>query len=323
MKVLHVDTSTEWRGGQSLLVRLAAGLRDRGVEVEVACPEGSPLAAGLRERGVQVLDVAAGRSLCTAASIARMGKDLVVAHTSHAHDCSLAWGGPLVVHRWVDFPVSGGWKYRRPDGWCAVSGAVGQILEDAGARNVHVVPGGADPLPAAAPAPDAPTVLAVGARVHHKGHDVLAAAARHLPGVDVGVAGAGPLVPLGLRMLGQRDDIPALLRGCRVFVMPSRSEGLGMAAVEALQAGVPVVASDVGGLPEVVGDAGILVPPEDPIALAEGIRRALAGDHPPPDLGRRRVAARYTTDRMVDGALAVYEGVVAALSRPARAATRP
>lgn len=321
MKVLHVDTATEWRGGQALLLRLASGLQAHGLDIEVACPAGSPLATRLRAAGVRVLDVAAGRSLCTAASIARMGKDLVVAHTSHAHDCCLAWGGPLVVHRWVDFPVSGGWKYRRPDGWCAVSGAVAQILEDGGARNVHVVPGGADPLPDAAPALDAPEVLAVGARVPHKGHDVLAAAARKLPGVDIAVAGGGPLVPIGLRMLGHREDIPALLRGCKVFVMPSRTEGLGMAAVEALQAGVPVVASDVGGLPEVVGDAGILVPPEDPDALAEGIRRALAGDHPPPAVGQARVAERFTTDAMVEGALAVYRDVVAEVS-PRLAAIR-
>ena len=132
-----------------------------------------------------------------------------------------------------------------------------------------------------------------------------------LPGVDIGVAGAGPLRPAGLRLLGAREDIPALLRGCRVFVMPSRTEGLGMAAVEALQAGVPVVASAVGGLPEVVGDAGILVPPGDPAALAAAIRRALSGDHPAPALGHARVADRFTTARMVAGSRALYASVLA------------
>lgn len=116
--------------------------------------------------------------------------------------------------------------------------------------------------------------------------------------------------PPGLRLLGPREDVPALLRGCRVFVMPSRTEGLGMAAVEALQAGVPVVASDVGGLPEVVGDAGILVPPGDAPALAAAIRRALDGDHPPARLGQQRVARRFSTAAMVDGSRALYAAVL-------------
>lgn len=306
MRVLHLDTATEWRGGQQLLLRLARGMAARGLDVAVACPASGRLWIELGRAGVERVPVPPGRSL-RAAAVARAHRpDLLVAHTSHAHTCALAWRGPLVVHRWVDFPVSGGWKYRRPDAYAAVSEAVARILRGAGARGVSVVPGGADPLPEAAPAPDAPTVLAVGARVPHKGHDVLAAAAARLPGVDVGVAGEGPLRPAGLRLLGPREDVPALLRGCRVFVMPSRTEGLGMAAVEALQAGVPVVASAVGGLPEVVGDAGILVPPGDPEALAAGIRRALAGDHPGGERGRARVAARFTTAAMVAGSVALY-----------------
>ena len=210
----------------------------------------------------------------------------------------------------MDFPVSGGWKYRRPEAFVAVSKAVAAILADAGVRRVSVVPGGADPFPEVEPAHDAPEVLAVGARVRHKGHDVLAAASQILAGVDVGVAGDGPLRPAGLRWLGHREDVPALLRGARVFVMPSRTEGLGMAAVEALQAGVPVVASAVGGLPEVIGDAGTLVPPDDPVALAIAIRRALDGDHPAPAIGRARVAAHFTTARMVKGSRSVYREVM-------------
>lgn len=306
MRVLHLDTATEWRGGQQLLLRLARGMLSAGDDVAVACPVEGRLWHELGLAGVPRLPVPAGRSLQAAAVARRYRADVVVAHTSHAHTCGLAWRGVLVVHRWVDFPVSGGWKYRRPEAFAAVSPAVASILEAAGARRVRVVPGGADPLPDVAPAADAPDVLAVGARVPHKGHDVLAAAATRLPGVDVAVAGTGPLRPPGLRLLGHREDVPALLRGCRVFVMPSRSEGLGMAAVEALQAGVPVVASAVGGLPEVLGDAGILVAPGDPAALAAGIQQALDGRHPPPEHGRARVAARFTTARMVASSRALY-----------------
>ena len=286
-----------------------------GDDVVVACPASGRLWRELGTSGVPRIAVPAGRSIRAALTVRRHAADVVVAHTSHAHACALAWPGPLAVHRWVDFPVSGGWKYRRPDGWAAVSGPVREILRASGARNVRVVAGGVDPLPACGPAPDAPAVLAVGARVHHKGHDVLAAAARRLPGVDVGVAGDGPIQPEGLRLLGTREDVPALRRGCRVFVMPSRSEGLGLAAIEALQAGVPVVASAVGGLPEAVGDAGILVPPGDPVALADAIRRALDGEHPQAARGIARVAARFTTERMVTESRALYAAAVAAAGR--------
>lgn len=310
MRVLHLDTATEWRGGQQLLLRLARGMRDAGEDVAVGCPTVGRLWAELGAAGIERVAVPPGRSLRATVVARAHGAELLVAHTSHAHTCGLAWRGPLVVHRWVDFPVSGGWKYRRPEAYAAVSEAVAAVLRAAGAPRVVVVPGGADPLATSPPAVDAPEVLAVGARVHHKGHDVLAAAAALLPGLDVGIAGDGPLRPPGLRFLGPRDDVPALLRGCRVFVMPSRTEGLGMAAVEALQAGVPVVASAVGGLPEVLGDAGILVPPGDPNALAAGISRALSGDHPPAALGRARVAERFTTDRMVAGSRALYASVL-------------
>ena len=154
-------------------------------------------------------------------------------------------------------------------------------------------------------------MLAVGALVP-KGHRVLSEAARLLPGVDVAVAGEGPLRFGGLRHLGHRDDIRALLAGARVFVHPSVEEGMGQAVVEALAAGLPVVVSDAGGLPETVGDAALVVPRGDPAALAAALRRALAGEHPPAAAARAR-AARFSVEAMVSGTLEAYR---AALTPP-------
>jgi glycosyltransferase involved in cell wall biosynthesis len=67
----------------------------------------------------------------------------------------------------------------------------------------------------------------------------------------------------------------SLFQGARLFVLPSFEEGFGLAALEAMAAGVPVVASNRGSLPEVVGDAGILISPDDPDALASGISRVV------------------------------------------------
>jgi glycosyltransferase involved in cell wall biosynthesis len=210
----------------------------------------------------------------------------------------------------VDFVPSGGWKYRRPQGFVAVSRAVATLLEAAGARQVRVVHDGVAAPPAAPPAADGPDVLAVGARVAHKGHRILAEATRWLGGVDVGVAGGGPLVYEGVRWLGQREDVAALLARARVFVHPSLEEGMGQAVVEAMLAGVPVVVSDAGGLPEVVGDAGILVPRADARALAGGIRRALSGDHPAVEGARERALRSFSVDAMVEGTLAAYREVL-------------
>ena len=247
-----------------------------------------------------------GRSLRGAVALGRLDADVFAAQTSHAHTLCLPLGRPLVVHRRVDFVPSGGWKYRRPDRTIAVSRAVADLLEAAGARGVTVVHDGVEALPAAPPAADAPEVLAVGARVPHKGHAVLAQAAALLPGVRIGVAGEGPIQPAGLTLLGQRADVASLLAGCRVFVHPSVEEGMGQAVVEAMLAGVPCVVSDAGGLPEVVGDTAIVVPRGDPAALAAGLRRALDGEHPDVARARSRARDRFSVERMVCQTLAVY-----------------
>ena len=128
---------------------------------------------------------------------------------------------------------------------------------------------------------------AVGRLVPEKGFDVLLRALAGLPEADLVVMGDGPeragLEHLG-RQLGLQDRItftgwvepPWTARWrCDVLAVPSRVEGFGLVAVEALGAGIAVVGARSGGLPEVVadGETGLLVPPDDPEALAEALRR--------------------------------------------------
>jgi len=155
-------------------------------------------------------------------------------------------------------------------------------------------PGVADPevrralgLPAAGP-----VVGYFGRLEHGKGPDVLLAAGERLqlkvPGVTLLVVGEGPLrAPLARRaaaagvhavFAGQRSDVPALLRLCDIVAVPSRQEAFGRILIEAMASRVPVVASAVGGVPEVCADGftGLLVPPEDPDALAAALAVTLA-----------------------------------------------
>ena len=320
MRVLHVDTATEFRGGQRQLELLVAGLARRGVEQRVACPPGVPLRTVLGD--VELVDVRPGNHPANLVTLrtASSDVDLVAAHTSHAHFAGLGVRAPLVVHRRVDFPPKAGWlsarKYDAPAGFICVSQAVAGVLEAAGVPTdrLHVVPDGVEPQAQMPPSQvgEGRVVLAVGALVDHKDHATLAAAA-HMIEARVLVAGEGPLrSPLEdgpLELLGRRDDVAGLLARADVFVHCSQEEGMGQAVVEAMLAGVPVVATRAGGVPEVVGDAGLLVPVRDPRALAEAVDRALRGEHPPVERARAR-AARFSVDAMVEGTLAAYRAAL-------------
>jgi glycosyltransferase involved in cell wall biosynthesis len=148
----------------------------------------------------------------------------------------------------------------------------GEVRDLYGAERVRVVPFGVPVVPEAGPSPvDGPYVLAVGSPTDpRKGHDVLVRAMRDVPGVE--------LVQIGPDRWVDDATKAALLRGATALAYPSRDEGFGFPALEAMSVGVPVVASAVGGIPEVVGDAALLVPADDADALAGALRTAIEDD---------------------------------------------
>ena len=110
---------------------------------------------------------------------------------------------------------------------------------------------------------------------------------------------------------GFQGEVPAYLAAMDVFVLPSLMEGFGIVLLEAMAAGRAVVASAVGGIPEIVEDrvTGFLVPPKDPHALAEKVQCRL--DHPEVrgemgDAGRKRVSERFSVERMVSEVERLY-----------------
>ena len=157
--------------------------------------------------------------------------------------------------------------------------------------------------PAGVSAAGRPVVLAVGRLAPQKDFGTLLAAAARWRDLDppplLAIAGDGPLAgdlraraaSLGVDavFLGHRDDVPNLLAGASVFVLPSQWEGQPLVLQEALRAGAAVVATRVGGVPGLVGDdAAVLVRPGDPQALAAAVRSVLAD---PAFAGRLRAAA--------------------------------
>lgn len=119
-----------------------------------------------------------------------------------------------------------------------------------------------------------------------------------------------------VRFLGARDDIPDLLNGADGYVMSSRWEGLPMALLEAQACAVPVVATCVGGVAQIVqhGVTGFLIPPNDPEALAQAMLRVM--ELPPEErtrlgeAGRRHIVANYTLDRVVGQWEALYRDLL-------------
>jgi glycosyltransferase involved in cell wall biosynthesis len=116
-------------------------------------------------------------------------------------------------------------------------------------------------------------------------------------------------------------DLPALYGGADVFAFPSRYEGFGLPPLEAMACGTPVVAADATSLPEVVGDAGLLVLPDDTAAWADTIARVLTSPDLARDLGRRGIAraARFTWRETARRTLDAYHIAVARSAARARA----
>ncbi len=198
---------------------------------------------------------------------------------------------------------------------------------------VHHLPNFAPDLAGAAPAalplpPGAPMVLALGRLHRNKAFDILIRALPLLPGVHLVIAGEGPeraaLAALArglavqdrLHLLGWRTDQAALLARCDLLACPSRHEPLGNVVIEAFSASRPVVAADAAGPSELIvpGRDGLLVPREDPDALAAAVNAVLAD----PALAARLAQsgrARYEAGHAEAPVVALWRTALAAMER--------
>jgi glycosyltransferase involved in cell wall biosynthesis len=175
-----------------------------------------------------------------------------------------------------------------------------------------------------------PLLISVARLAPPKDHATLLRALTRVQGTDLALVGDGELRPalqalardLGIgervHFLGRRADVSRLLKMADLFVHSSRDEGFGLAALEAMAAGVPVVATNVPGLAEVVGAAAVLTPPGDDAALAAAISSLLASPERRNNLSRagRERAQQFSLDSTVEAYLRFYESALS--SAPSR-----
>jgi glycosyltransferase involved in cell wall biosynthesis len=257
---------------------------------------------------------------------------------------------PVVHSRRVDNPESH-WmvalKYRLHDRVIAISEGIGRVLLSEGlpADKLRVVRSAVEPQRFDRPcnrdllskelgiAADAKLIGVVAQLIERKGHRFLIAAlptlVAELPDLRVVFFGKGPeerdlrqrLEAAGLQdhvlFAGFREDLPELLPCLDALIHPATMEGLGVSLLQAASAGVPIVASDAGGMPEAVRNDlnGLLVPPGDASALGSAVATLLQDPERARRMGRagkELMRTEFSVDVMVEGNLAVYRELVPA-----------
>ncbi|HTR39454.1 MAG TPA: glycosyltransferase family 4 protein [Bryobacteraceae bacterium] len=297
MVILHIDTGSGMRGGQWQAFYLLRGLVEAGHSVRLLAPGGSPLL-----QAAQSQQMYARRLHWMALAGAVSGADLVHAHDARAHTLGALLPKPLVVSRRVAFPVRRGllsrWKYARATQYIAVSECVKQELLDAGVRNerISVVYDGVPTYPEET-GEERTQVIALDSDDPGKGKRIIEEAAA-LADIPVHFS----------------RNLPRDLPRAALFVYITDSEGLGSAALLAMAYGAPVLASRVGGLPEVVQDhvTGVLTSNE-PEKIARAIRHMLddrAQTARMASRARARVERDFSIRRMVSGTVGVYERIL-------------
>ena len=357
LRIVHLDTGLDLRGGQRQLLQLARGLRARGHEQLIVCPDGSGLERQAREESFRVFALPA-QDLGHSHGMMQLRQRLLAepAQILHAHDGrgqTLSWLASLalpvrrVASRRVTFLPGAVARHRfmytrTCDAVIAVSHYVRGRLIDAGVpgNKVEVIPDGIE-IPAELPTPaerararvawrfgeEEFIIGHVGAFTPEKGQDVAVDAMRllfqKLPVAFLLLVGRPPdgfrtevekgfsEAPARTRFLGELEDLADFFSGIDLFIMPSRAEGLGSAALLAMARGRAVVASRVGGLPEIVEPerSGWLVEPGSPQDLAEAMLAAASNRGRLAQFGSyaRERARQFSNDIMIARTEALYQ----------------
>jgi glycosyltransferase involved in cell wall biosynthesis len=352
--IVHVASGREWRGGQRQVWLLARELGRSGVDQVVVTGTGTELGRRLQSSGVRVRTATwqAGldpRVLWPILRELRRPRAVLHAHDAHsltlAGICSTLTGTPLVVTRRVIFPLRRRGFWLRAQRVIAISQAVRDALVSDGVSpdRIVLIPSAVDLEGGSGPGPasirhilglpeNGRIAVSLAALTPEKDQSTLLAAAallvRDLPDLHWVIAGEGPLrgflergiAAAGLthrfHLVGHLADPHTVLAGADLCVLSSTSEGLGSSILAAMALGVPVVATRVGGIPELLGTgAGLMVSPGDAAGFAAAVRRVLTEPELRENLTRTGLceASRFSVHGMAEQVLGVYRSCVHSL----------
>lgn len=320
LRILQVSSAPDWGGGETHLAGLITGLRARGHEVLTAGRPAGAIGADFPFAFRNQLDLGTAARLRARLRATRF--DLVHAHLGRDYPlvCAAAGGATrtrLVCTRHLLHPLSRNPLYRRIHGWIAPSRGIALSLQRLRPRRLTVIPHGLEPekFPFHPHPPHTPLALGLLGQISpHKGHDDVLAALRELgPGYRLLIAGEGResyLRKLKISARGLRVEFRAFTAAKEFFpeidilLVPSWDEPFGLVILEAMTAGVPVIASDRGGPLDIIaaGQDGILIAPRSPAALAAAIRALVSEPGAMSKLtqhARQKIEAKFTLDRMI------------------------
>ncbi|MBI2231897.1 MAG: glycosyltransferase family 4 protein [Deltaproteobacteria bacterium] len=357
LKILHIDPERNWGGGEAQVLGLLTYLCRKGHRSDLLAHPGGRLFEQSGPLGVKRLSLVVRndldlRPVPALRRLIRSEKyDIVHFHTKRAHALSL-WlpRGPrcpkYVVTRRMDYPETKSWytRYlynRRVDGVVAISRVIMNLLIEAGVERdrIRLIHSGIDPqrfdrCADRSAATEYEAVVGIIASLEErKGHRYLLEAAAMLKRrghkVRYLLAGEGSArdqLEEGVRALNLEDEVrfcgfvsdaPDFLSQIDIFILPSLYEGLGVAVLEAMAAAKPVIASRVGGLPELVadGETGLLVAPKSVDGLAGAIARLADDRSLAREMGKKgaeRARASFSLEQMAAQNEAYYYELVAA-----------
>jgi len=351
LAILYIDTEHFWRGGQEQLFSLMKGMKERSHTVCLAAPQDAPLAQRVRQLGITTYAFEQRNELSPGAlwrlrRILRLRHFDVI----HFNTPRAIVAGSLVAKlegvkvrissRRVNFPLKSRFsrlKYNLLlEAIITVSDTIRETLLAGGVEPslVRVIYEGVDLHWIDRQEPPSERLgngnLVVGTVAHfsqEKGHETLLKAAASLSSrfknVTYLLVGEGELrarlhrlteqlrLNSHVNFTGFRSDCEALMKHFDVFCLPSRSEGLSSAILAAMANRLPVVATNVGGIPELVinGETGLLVEPDNPSELAGALSRLLDSRELRSQLGqegRRRIEAHFTLQQKLDQTETLY-----------------
>ncbi|ANZ41966.1 glycosyl transferase [Lentzea guizhouensis] len=354
MKVVHVTQPVE-AGVAVVVLELARAQLDRGWDVVIACPADGWLADQAEERGIPVLDWHATRApgpntarelLSLRRTLRNADPDVVHLHSSKAGLARLVLRGRVPTlfqpHLW-SFRIAGGllrtachrWE-RLASRWTDLLVCVSDDELAAGratgvTAEAEVVCNGVDTrqLRPRHHEHEAPTAVCVGRIAHQKGQDLLLQAwpevVRRVPDAQLLIVGDGPMAETlraqhhpSVYWHGHSTAVADFYTRADVVVLPSRAEGMALVPLEAMACGRSVVAFDVEGVRQSIGDAGEVVPAGDVTALAQAIALRLTDRELAAAEGKRgrlRAENLFDRERMTDRIVTLTEQLLSRRGR--------